>query len=542
MSFYDGSLLFTAVTSAALGLFVYSQDRHKAPNITLGLLSAAIGAWCFGQFMGAINTSKEVVLFWTRANIAAAIFIPVFYFHFVLAFINRLKENLPGLGLAYLSAGILLLLDLTPWFVADIAPRLNYRFYPVAGIVYPFFSLYLLTLIIVAFVQQLVFLKNSSGAAANQMKYVLIASIVGFAGGLTAFFPVYNINLPVVSQFALPVYLAIIVYAIVKHKLLDVNLVIRAGLVYSALTVLFAGFYALAILSTNRLFQNLASFNEYGATILVVFVSVLVFQPLRDRIQSAVDRLFFRGDYYYQKTINDLSIENLKLYGGLLQADKLSALGTIAAGMAHEIKNPLASIKGLTQVLPENLEDPEFIRKYSEIVPRQLDRINRIVEDLLDFGHPAGMVMQAVDVEEVLEDILRLVENQCRKANIEIVRDFQKQSLITGNAEKLSQAFMNIILNAIQAMPGGGFLKLKTYNLPLTTVIEIADTGAGIPAGKLSNIFDPFYTTKESGTGMGLAVTHRIIKEHNGTIEVASEVGKGTTFKLCLPIRQEPSV
>lgn len=542
MSFYDGSLLFTAVTSAALGLFVYSQDRRKVPNITLALLSAAIGAWCFGQFMGAINTSKEIVLFWTRANIAAAIFIPVFYFHFVLAFINRLKENLPGLGLAYLSAGVLLLLDLTPWFVADIAPRLNYRFYPVAGIVYPFFSLYLLTLFIVAFVQQLVFLKNSSGAAANQTKYVLIASIVGIVGGLTAFFPVYNINLPVVSQFALPIYLAIIVYAIVKHKLLDVNLVIRAGLVYSALTVLFAGFYALAILSTNRLFQNLASFNEYGATILVVFVSVLVFQPLRDRIQSAVDRLFFRGDYYYQKTINDLSIENLKLYRGLLQADKLSALGTIAAGMAHEIKNPLASIKGLTQVLPENLEDPEFIRKYSEIVPRQLDRINRIVEALLDFGHPAGMVMQEVDVEEVLEEILRLVENQCRKANIEIVREFQKQSLITGNAEKLSQAFMNIILNAIQAMPGGGFLKLKTYNLSLTTVVEITDTGAGIPAGKLSNIFDPFYTTKESGTGMGLAVTHRIIKEHNGTIEVASEIGKGTTFKICLPIRQGPSV
>jgi signal transduction histidine kinase len=539
---YDNaSQLFTAVTAALLGLFVFFQNRRRLPNQTLALLSVAVGAWCFGQFMGAINSDKAVVMFWTRANLAAAVMIPVFYFHFILAFLGRLKENRKSLYAAYLTAAALLLLDLTPLFVADIAPRPGYRFYPVAGGAYQVFTVYLLVLLVAALVKQSAFLREHSGAAANQAKYILLASLVGLGGGLTAFFPVYNINLPVVSQFALPLYLAIIVYAIVKHQLLDINLVIRAGLVYSSLTVLFAGFYSLAILSANRLFQNLNGFNEFSATIVVVFVSVLVFQPLRDKVQALFDRLFFKGDYYYKKTINDLSLENLKLYRGLLQADKLSALGTIAAGMAHEIKNPLASIKGLTQVLPENLGDPEFIKKYSEIVPRQLDRINRIVEDLLAFGQPGKLKRESVDLAFELNEVLRLIENQCQKSGIEIVRNFSASVPVSGSSEKLAQAFMNIILNAIQAMPAGGVLKLTTYNLPLTTVIEISDTGSGIPAEKLPNIFDPFFTTKESGTGMGLAVTHRIVAEHNGTIAVESEPGRGTTFKLSLPIKPKPA-
>ena len=541
MSYDVTSLLFTALTAALLGLFVFFQNRRRLPNLTLALLSAAVGAWCFGQFMGAINSDKAVVMFWTRANLAAAVLIPVFYFHFVIAFLDQAKENRTSLYAAYLTAAVLLLLDLTPLFVADIAPRPGYRFYPVAGGAYQVFTFYLLVLAVSALVKQVVFLREHSGPAANQAKYILLASLVGVGGGLTAFFPVYNINLPVVSQFALPLYLAIIVYAIVKHQLLDINLVIRAGLVYSSLTVLFAGFYSLAILSANRLFQNLNGFNEFSATIVVVFVSVLVFQPLRDKIQALFDRLFFKGDYYYQKTISDLSTENVKLYRSLLQADKLSALGTIAAGMAHEIKNPLASIKGLTQVLPENLADPEFIKKYSEIVPRQLDRINRIVEDLLAFGQPGKLKRESVDLAFELNEVLRLVENQCQKSGIEIVRNFSASGPVSGSSAKLAQAFMNIILNAIQSMPQGGVLKLITYDLGLMTVIEISDTGAGIPADKLPNIFDPFFTTKESGTGMGLAVTHRIVKEHDGEIEVESEVGKGTTFKIRLPIKPEPA-
>ncbi|OGB90545.1 hypothetical protein A2625_03250 [candidate division WOR-1 bacterium RIFCSPHIGHO2_01_FULL_53_15] len=535
------SLLFTALASFALGIFVFSRGRQRLSNIFLALLAASIGVWCFGQFMGEIVPGKEAVIFWSRVNVGAAVLIPLFYLSFIISFIDRLAEDRPILAAAYFTNAILLLMVLTPYFVADVAPRLGYRYYPTPGPVYAVFAVFLLVQFVFAFVRLFGFLRRSQGGLRNQARYIFFSSVVGLAGGATAFFPVFNLNLPVISYIVLPFYLAILAYAIVKHHLLDIELVFREGLIYSTLTIFFAVFYALAILISNRIFTNLTSFNELSATLIVVFASVIVFQPLRDRVQSAVDRLFFKGDYFYKKTINDLSAENLKLYRGLLQADKLSALGTIAAGLAHEIKNPLASIKGLTQVLPENLDDPDFIKKYSEIVPRQLDRVNRIVEDLLDFGHPAGLIMAEVDLARELEGVLRLVENQGRKSDIEIVRNFAPLPPVQGSAEKLTQAFMNIILNAMQAMPDGGAVNVKCQMTNDKCLIEIADSGEGIPAERLPNIFDPFYTTKESGTGMGLAVTHRIIREHNGAIEVESEVGKGTTFKICLPIRPEPS-
>jgi len=531
MNYYISSLLSSAAASAAMGIFVFLQGRKKLPNIFLALLSAAVCGWCFGQFMGEVVASRQAVLFWTRVNIASAIFIPLFYLHFILVFVKKGSAKI--LVPAYTAAGILLLLDLTPWFVAGVAPRLGYRYYPVPGIVYPIFALYLLIVFAIGFSRLSGFLRKSEGVAKNQARYVFFASLVGFAGGATAFFPVFNIDLPVVSYFSLPLYLLITAYAIVRHKLVDVNIVIREGLVYSVLTVLFAGFYALAILLTDRLFSR---FNDYAATLIVVFASVLVFQPLRDRVQQAVDRVFFKGSYYYQKTISDLS-------------DKLAALGVVAAGLAHEIKNPLASIKGMTQVLPENMSDPQFVSKYSEIVTRQLDRINRIVTDLQDFGHPKALEMEEVNVNDLLEDVIRLFENDCLRQNISIEKYLRANVPVNADADKLSQAFTNIILNAVQAMAGGGTLKLTTNNSlldfarskQLTTIIEIADTGEGIPAERLPKVFDPFYTTKEKGTGLGLAVTYRIIKEHGGEIEVSSEIGKGTTFKICLPIRSKPS-
>lgn len=545
MSFNNISLLFTAGASLTLATFVYLHGRNKLPNIFLALLALSIGAWCFGEFMGEMVAGKEIILFWTRENLGAAVLIPVFYLNFILAFTGQAKVKRLLLAAAYLSAAALILSDFTPWFVADIAPRAGFRFYPVPGPIYPFFAVYLLFFFVAAFRALFQFLRESEGSVKNQARYIFSASLVGFLGGTTAFFPVFGLKLPVVSHLVLPLYLAILAYAIVRHELLEIKLVFREGLIYSILTLCFAAFYALTILIAGLLFQNFTGSDDFTATLIVVFASVLVFQPLRDRIQTWVDRLFFRGNFYYEKTIHDLSDENLKLYRSLLQADKLSALGTVAAGMAHEIKNPLASIKGLTQVLPENMEDPEFIKKYSEIVPRQLDRINRIVEDLLDFGRPAKMAMGKVDVVNELESVLRLVENQCRKAEIEIVREFQTIPPITGDAEKLSQAFMNIILNAIQAMPNGGAVKIKiqkSKSKDNELIIEIADSGKGIPADQLPNIFDPFYTTKESGTGMGLAVTYRIIKEHGGEIEVESETSQGTKFKICLLIKPEPSV
>jgi signal transduction histidine kinase len=242
----------------------------------------------------------------------------------------------------------------------------------------------------------------------------------------------------------------------------------------------------------------------------------------------------------------------------LISSEKLASLGTMAAGMAHEIKNPLVSLRTFTQLLPQRFEDEEFRKKFASVVPQEIDKINKIAESLLRFGRPHKPELTQINTNEILEEILALFDNEARKSNVRITTKLAEQPKITADAGQLSQAFVNIILNAIQAMPGGGELTVKTdvgeviklgpsseneeqEAKPVPVIfVEISDTGSGIPEENLKKIFDPFFTTKEvGGTGMGLPITLRIIEEHHGSIRVKSQVGKGTTFLITLPQAQE---
>lgn len=231
----------------------------------------------------------------------------------------------------------------------------------------------------------------------------------------------------------------------------------------------------------------------------------------------------------------------------LIASEKLAALGTMAAGMAHEIKNPLVALRTFTQILPLKWDDAEFRGKFLAIVPAEIEKINKIAESLLKFGRPSKPEFKKININATLEEILELLENQFKKNNIRLTTKFTPETIINGDSGQLSQAFLNIVLNAVQAMPSGGeiivksdigeVIKLgqaKTKGTP-TVFVEITDNGPGIPEENLKNLFDPFYTTKESGTGMGLAITLRIIEEHAGSIKVRSQVGKGTTFLILLP-------
>jgi signal transduction histidine kinase len=538
MDLYSWSLLTTCLASLALGIFVFLKGANKIPNRTLALFSASLALWCLGQFMGGRVAAKELILLWTRTGIAGAIFIPVFFLHFILSLVERdgkeknLIYSVYGIGIIFWIS------NFTSLFVAEVGPVLNLSYYPRPGALFPFFAIFVLVCFAYGFFRLLSAYKDSSGVKRNQLLYIFLACLIGFPGGVTTFFPVWNINVPVISHVTLPFYIIITMYAILKHRLLDISIIIREGLVYSTLTILFAGFYALAVLTTNYLFSSLVHFPPALAVFSVVFISVLVFQPVRDKVQRGVDRLFFRGEYQYLKTIGDLSAENQKLFRSLLQADKLAALGTISAGMAHEIKNPLASIKGLTQVLEGNLEDPGFIKRYQEIVSRQIDRINNLIEKLLKFGQPQELSLSKFNLNQVIEEVLSLLEKECQKKRILVSRDFAGLPHIQGDSDQLSQVFMNFALNAVQAMPEGGRLSIKSYARGSNSVyVEVSDTGVGIPAEKLHKRYDPFFRTKDKGTGMGLAVAYRIIKEHGGETQVESQVGKGTKFKLWLPIR-----
>ena len=240
-----------------------------------------------------------------------------------------------------------------------------------------------------------------------------------------------------------------------------------------------------------------------------------------------------------------------KMEEQIRRTDRLSSIGTLSAGMAHEIKNPLVTIKTFAQLLPEQHHDPEFRRTFFDLVGQEVIRIDAIVNRLLNFARPAPPALQPVSLHGVLENSLRLVEPQLYKNGISLQRRLEAvRDRIDADAEQLNQTFVNFFLNALQAMGQGGVLTVRTAIVPGAArgaagagadriQVDVQDTGCGIAPENLAKIFDPFFTTKEHGVGLGLSVSHGIIQEHGGTIDVESEKGRGTVFRVQFPLRQE---
>jgi PAS domain S-box-containing protein len=243
-----------------------------------------------------------------------------------------------------------------------------------------------------------------------------------------------------------------------------------------------------------------------------------------------------------------LSIQDLtevkELEDKIRRADKLTALATMAAGMAHEIKNPLSSMKVFAQLLPLKIDDPEYRKKLGEILPREIDRIDRIVESLLGFARSTAPTFEKMNIEEVLEENLQYFEEKAKNAGVKIQRDYSHLPEIEVDRGQISQVFSNLILNAIQAMPEGGEIKVSTFpgkmveDVLQSIKVQVSDTGHGISEEMLKKLFDPFFTTKYGGTGLGLTIAHSVVDGHKGFIDVESKVGKGTTFTVTLPVGQ----
>lgn len=228
------------------------------------------------------------------------------------------------------------------------------------------------------------------------------------------------------------------------------------------------------------------------------------------------------------------------------RTDRLASVGTLSAGMAHEIKNPLVALKTFAQLLPERYDDPDFRNTFSDLVGREITRIDSIVNQLLHFARPAKPTLSPIHVHHVIEDTLKLMQEQIRRRGLTLVRRMESPNdLILGDGNMLAQAFLNLLLNAVEAMSANGLLTVATRFVPghngdngtaHRIEVDIADTGAGIAPEELPHIFDPFYTTKSGGTGLGLSVAHGIVTEHGGVIDVQSVEPSGTVFSVRLPL------
>jgi len=254
--------------------------------------------------------------------------------------------------------------------------------------------------------------------------------------------------------------------------------------------------------------------------------------PLVTRKFNVIGRLIIMDDI----------TERVELEAQLSQADKLSSIGLLAAGVAHEVNTPLAVISSYAQMLSKQLQGDQQKSGLMEKITRQTFRASEIVNNLLNFSRTSGTEFTAVDVNKVIHDTLALLEHQFKTSKIHVEGSLHEQlPLINGNAGRLQQVFLNLFLNAKDAMTNGGTLRIATTNGESVSV-AISDTGTGIAQEHIPRIYDPFFTTKSAregqprGTGLGLSVTYGIIQEHSGKIRVESRPGEGTTFYLDFPL------
>ncbi len=252
------------------------------------------------------------------------------------------------------------------------------------------------------------------------------------------------------------------------------------------------------------------------------------YQELKNFSQQLEERI--------QKTTAELR----KTEAQLIRSEKLAALGQLAAGIAHEIRNPLTSINILVHSLREKLASTDPHREDLKVIEEEIGRINEIVDQFLRFARPSPLHFEKTEILPIFEETLALLRPQIEKGRIFVEKDFPSLPPIVVDREQIKQVVLNLLLNAIQAMPQGGLLRLSGQSPGGNQWVSLSvqDSGTGIPPEDMDKLFNPFFSTKEGGLGLGLSIAHRIVDEHHGRIEVESSREKGTLFTIWLPIEQ----
>ena len=226
----------------------------------------------------------------------------------------------------------------------------------------------------------------------------------------------------------------------------------------------------------------------------------------------------------------------------LIQGERLATIGEMAAGIAHELKNPLVSIGGFARRLEKKLHPGSAESGYAETIVREVQRLEKMLTDILSFSKKTAICYNHCNITEILEDSLAIVVPALEESGVKVHRRYPRQIIsFLGDCQQLKQVFINLFFNAQEAMKNGGELNITVASTKLNgkeaASVKVADTGGGIPLEALNNIFNPFYTTKETGTGLGLPIANRIVTNHGGKIQVNNHPGIGVEFNVVLPFQ-----
>lgn len=302
----------------------------------------------------------------------------------------------------------------------------------------------------------------------------------------------------------------------------------------------------------SSFYRKLLRYFTFGVLILVMIATLRTIRNIIsgvDRLKQGLHRM--ENDIHHQlpemsgelgqvaQAVNRMAkslTEKERLEDQLRQSEHLIALGRLATGVAHELRNPIGIIKTLVELMKQEYSQMSGIEEFTRAIDEQVERQDMVIRELLDFGRPTKVAIKECSINDLIKGVLSFSAAMLRKQKVIVHLELDnKIPKILADAESLKQVFVNIIVNAAEAMPGGGNLDIATKQTDEIIIISMSDTGEGISGEEMLRIFDPFYTTKEAGTGLGLSISYQNIKLHGGTIEVDSVLNKGTALSIKLP-------
>ena len=537
-AFSYSNLLIIAI-DLPLFLLLITKGTSKVAKIYSLHILCVLG-WGILAFFISITNDQEIATLLLKTAYTFVLFIPVFFYHAVSHIVKEKQSYLNVFS--YLQAIYFIFQICRNNLIAEVKWIFNSFYFLVAT------ECYLYSFIIWCFIvcighTKIIMYYNKSFPDQKKQILGLILAIIGFMAGITNFLPGFNLNIYPIGNFFVPIHGIIITYFILRHQLLDIKIVVRTGVIYSILVFIIAILYLLTVFTFEKIVQSFLGYHSMAISVFAAFSLGILFFPLRSKIQNFVDLKIFT------KTHEKIFEENLLLKEKMKEIAKMKAIATFANGMAHEIKNPLTAVKTFTEYLPQKMDDKEFLNTFSRLVSSEVNRIDSIVNRLLDFAKPSPLEFSKEDPQKIIEDTLELLSAKFIDKHIHVVKQFSDLPKIKIDKNQFKQAILNIILNAIDAMEKGGKLTVTTELIEVNSLehaeefdyvrISIQDSGCGIDKKDLKQIFDPFFTKKDTGTGLGLSITHGIIAEHGGVIQVESEKDKGTTFTIKIPIKPD---
>jgi signal transduction histidine kinase len=537
MEFRFIPLLVTLEINLLLGIFVLVRRRREVSARVFSALCFAVSIWCavgIGYFLSA---DKDP---WLKSALLGVLMIPAIY-QYYLAEGYQLRRGFRRLPVLVLLAAFTFAAWIFPWKNLGLSESQAYIIgLAVVGLYLAFFYL--------AFFLGLRHLlrKTEHPEPLRQVRFEFWATALPFPALLLQAalnpvfpkFPASNLSLAVVLGAEL------VVYSFLRSGRVQADELLHEGMAYLAYLVLVSGIVALLLFLLDRIPGLDFTPAQFLIVLSLTALSTLLIAAARDQVRAFIERAFFPEKYEYHRRIERYEQELEQMQLRLQQVERLAVLGEMAAAVAHEIRNPLGPIKGYAQMFlsadMKNPPDPELMRKGLAIIAEEVKKIDERVESLLEFSRPAAPMREEVNLRRLVEQTAALFRfNPAFTPELKIRLEVEDGLTVLGDPAMLESAIYNLLLNAAQACGGKGSIRVKSERQPTRgagrILLEVADDGPGLEPEVQARLFEPFFTRKRGGVGLGLCIVKRVVEEHHGAIEVQSEPGQGASFRIYLP-------